>query len=340
MINASGGPVGERVDYWRSVLRDRLGISARIDPAGAGDFEQSVEVSRLGDVVIAERLGSPFHAKRAACEGSDQVMAVLNVEGHFFIDSPKAGEVCIAPGKILVFPLAEAGNLRFVESTRHIVLSIPSRLLAEQCPEWRDLAAVPLDQSVAPVRMLFDLAQSMLQHSDGLGPHCRSAGGNMLVGLLASALSAQDEGEASQSTRMQGFHLQRIRNYILSHLCDPTLDTPGIAAGVGLSLRYVHRLFAEEPLHLMQWVLEQRLRRCHEAIMAAGTAAVSISQIAYRWGFNDAAHFSRTFRKRFGVSPREVAEQARRTLNPPIVHDQSIDRALSGKAIALQHPYS
>lgn len=315
MIDAAGGPAGERVDYWRGVLRERLGISARIDPIGTDDFTQSVAIDKLGDVVIAERRGSPFHAWRAPCEGNDRVMVTLNLDGHFYIDSHEHGEQALAPGKLLVFPLADAGELRFVEHTRHLVLSIPSHRLAEHCPEWHDLAVTPMDQSAAPVRMLSDLAQSMLQHSDGLGPHCRSAGGDMLISLLASALSARDEGEAAQSTRMQGFHLQRIRNFILTHLCDPTLDAPGIAAGVGLSLRYIHRLFADEPLHLMQWVLEQRLRRCHEALQAHPSGSETISQIAYRWGFNDAAHFSRAFRKRFGLSPRQVVEQTRRSLN-------------------------
>ena len=35
-------------------------------------------------------------------------------------------------------------------------------------------------------------------------------------------------------------------------------------------------------------------------------AARSISEIAVAWGFNDAAHFSRAFRARFGRSPREL----------------------------------
>jgi len=37
-----------------------------------------------------------------------------------------------------------------------------------------------------------------------------------------------------------------------------------------------------------------------------GLAASSVSRIAFSWGFNDAAHFSRAFRARFGCSPREL----------------------------------
>jgi AraC-like DNA-binding protein len=36
---------------------------------------------------------------------------------------------------------------------------------------------------------------------------------------------------------------------------------------------------------------------------------MSITQIAYRWGFNDAAHFSRSFREAYNTSPRNVRKQ-------------------------------
>jgi acetamidase/formamidase len=35
-------------------------------------------------------------------------------------------------------------------------------------------------------------------------------------------------------------------------------------------------------------------------------AQLSISEISFRWGFNDAAHFSRAFREHFGVAPRSL----------------------------------
>jgi AraC-like DNA-binding protein len=35
-----------------------------------------------------------------------------------------------------------------------------------------------------------------------------------------------------------------------------------------------------------------------------------VTDIAFSWGFNDAAHFSRAFRARFGCSPRALRAQA------------------------------
>ncbi len=49
-----------------------------------------------------------------------------------------------------------------------------------------------------------------------------------------------------------------------------------------------------------------RLDRCREELEDRRQRARSITEIAFRWGFNDSAHFSRVFKARFGMSPRAV----------------------------------
>lgn len=323
VIDAAGGRVDERVDYWRQLVLDRFGVIARFDPIEDDQFEQSMAVDRVGDVVIGERRGSPFKVSQFSGD-NDLIAACLTLSGQCEWQSGTHNDpVTLGPGSLIVFPLREACQMRFAEPTHHLFQAFPERLLAERNPEWQNQARRPLDRSANPVHMLFDLTQSLLQHGDGLGAPCRNAGGEMLVGLIASALAARDEGEGAASTRMRSFHLQRIRNYVLTHLCDPTLDAARIAEGVGLSVRYLHRLFASEPQHLMQWVMEHRLQRCHTALSSPAGAKLSIAEIAYANGFNDAAHFSRVFQKRFGLCPRDVREKSRtaagasRTTQPP-----------------------
>jgi len=92
-------------------------------------------------------------------------------------------------------------------------------------------------------------------------------------------------------------------------LHNPDLDVKCIAQTVGLSQRYVHRLFSHEPLHLMQWVKAQRLEQCRHALSLDPFR--TISEVAYSWGFNDPAHFSKAFRKHFGFCPSEMQRQGR-----------------------------
>jgi AraC-like DNA-binding protein len=52
-------------------------------------------------------------------------------------------------------------------------------------------------------------------------------------------------------------------------------------------------------------VLEQRLARSARELSRAQSAHLTVTQIAFASGFADAAHFSRAFRRRYGVSPRD-----------------------------------
>ena len=52
--------------------------------------------------------------------------------------------------------------------------------------------------------------------------------------------------------------------------------------------------------------------RCRDALVDPAFRHTSVSEIAYEWGFNDAAHFSRTFKVRFGVSPRGLRHHGNR----------------------------
>ena len=53
---------------------------------------------------------------------------------------------------------------------------------------------------------------------------------------------------------------------------------------------------------LAEWIMFQRLDRASRAL-AAGEG--TIAAVAHRYGFADATHFSRRFRERNGVTPRE-----------------------------------
>ena len=92
--------------------------------------------------------------------------------------------------------------------------------------------------------------------------------------------------------------------FALRNLRDPYLDTHVIAKGVGHSVRHLHELFASEPDTLMRWIRSERLKRIKDELADPAVVERPIATIAYDWGFREPAHFSRTFRAAYGVSPR------------------------------------
>jgi AraC-like DNA-binding protein len=104
--------------------------------------------------------------------------------------------------------------------------------------------------------------------------------------------------------------LLRAKQCIADHLHRPELDTAYLSAALGLSVRYLNKLFEAEQTSLMRYVWGKRLEQCASQLNEIRSAHLSISTIALRWGFNDSSHFSRLFSAKYKKSPREFRAQA------------------------------
>ncbi|WP_237332824.1 helix-turn-helix transcriptional regulator [Zobellella iuensis] len=97
----------------------------------------------------------------------------------------------------------------------------------------------------------------------------------------------------------------------MSELVPPALDTrlrehdgvevtpvfPSVTPGI--STRYLHKLFQGQEFSVGQWIRELRLQGA-EADIRRGGPGRTLADIAYKWGFNDQAHFCRSFKTRCG----------------------------------------
>jgi AraC-like DNA-binding protein len=74
--------------------------------------------------------------------------------------------------------------------------------------------------------------------------------------------------------------------------------------------RYLHKVFSEDGETLNQYIWTRRLELCRAHLGRPDLSAKSITEIAFGCGFSNAAHFSRSFRARFGESPRAYRRSA------------------------------
>jgi AraC-like DNA-binding protein len=95
---------------------------------------------------------------------------------------------------------------------------------------------------------------------------------------------------------------ERIRVFIEKRLDDTDLSPSTIARVHSISVRYLHLLFSERGATVGGWVRSRRLARCRVALTDVRKDQ-TITEIALKWGFSDAAHFSRSFKAAFGISP-------------------------------------
>jgi len=101
-----------------------------------------------------------------------------------------------------------------------------------------------------------------------------------------------------------------VIQYIEQNLRDPELSSASIAAGLRLSPRYLRTIFSAGGEKISAYVLRRRLEECARQMRNPAWSGHTLTEIAFSWGFNSAAHFTRTFHDQYGVAPREYRKAA------------------------------
>ena len=95
-----------------------------------------------------------------------------------------------------------------------------------------------------------------------------------------------------------------------ARLADPGLSPDMVATAHHVSPRYLYKLFEGEETGVAGWIRERRLERCRRDLLDPALSELPVSAIAFRWGFADAAHFTRVFRTAYGHPPGEYRRLA------------------------------
>ena len=206
----------------------------------------------------------------------------------------------------------EAGDLFMVDPARPFSIEtgeivtqsvyMEPEALRSIVPDLDSLTARAIKGSEGPGAMFKGLLDVMFAQADSLQEPAADRIADALPFVLSAALAGQGE---PAPTRVRAMHRQHILRYLRDNLRNHELDANLVARGVNLSTRYIYELFEEDGQPLMKWIWSTRLERCRNDLAARGLDARTIGEIAYYWGFNDVAHFSRSFRQRYGQSPRE-----------------------------------
>jgi AraC-like DNA-binding protein len=127
-----------------------------------------------------------------------------------------------------------------------------------------------------------------------------------LVALAMSSNNVADQAAPQRTTR--SLMLQRVLYYIRDNLADPTMTPTSISLAHGISVRYLSMVFEGLGMSVDRTIWQQRLERCARELADPAKRFVTITDIAFSWGFSDSAHFSRSFKTAFGTSPREYRQ--------------------------------
>ena len=224
----------------------------------------------------------------------------LQIEGMSIVRQ-RGTEARAVPGDLFVVDACKPFQ---VETTKVVLKSIylDADVLREAFPGVDHCTAVTVSTrhgtgriARAAIEELFDPACEIDEESvvriAGMLPHALSVAFGPYLKSLAPR--SRDDHHRGQS-----------RNSLCATCVIPAWAPTSSRRGVGLSVRHLHELFVSEPDTLMRWIRAERLRRIKDELGDPALDERPIAIIAYDWGFREAAHFSRTFRTAYGISPR------------------------------------
>jgi AraC-like DNA-binding protein len=293
-------PRKERLDQWRRVTG--LFATAPEDESFEGHFRAgAVGAVRMFSVAANEHrvVGAPHQidqSRRFAFKLLFQQAGSLRIEQDGQrLDLPQ-GHWCIYNRAL---PYVTQSS----DDCRQVGLLIPHRRLSAG---WFDVESHLLASFSAASgvgRVLHDSAMAAMSGIEGFSGRSGEGLSDALCDLVRLALLEHGHG-AVQRSSMADLR-ERARLHIEQNLDDPDLTITKIAQAMGCSKRYVHKAFNETDTTVSKLIWILRVERCRRELQRCDIPGVSITEICYSWGFNDSHHFSRLFKSRFGLAPRE-----------------------------------
>ncbi|WP_051074104.1 AraC family transcriptional regulator [Rhizobium freirei] len=133
-----------------------------------------------------------------------------------------------------------------------------------------------------------------------------------LVALMLGAHN--DVAEYSAATGgLAAMRLTQIADYVKANLHRRELSLSEIAAQQRVSARYLRSLLESKEMTFSKLVRDMRLEKARHMLTQPQYLFVKISTIAYDCGFGELSNFNHAFRARFGQTPREIREMAKKS---------------------------
>jgi AraC-like DNA-binding protein len=307
LIRTSDLPAKHRHDAWRNIVCDVLGpLDLRIHPDAP--LRGEVEIGQLGPVGVGRvRTSTPHSIHRTQGlihrDNPDLYRVVLAVSG-----SPRLSQddrrTQLRQGEFAIYDFTRPYELAYDSAVRLAVFSFPHELLTLPLDAVAELTALPISAESGAGALAAPLMRRVAMDLETYQPSSAARLSTVVMDLVSTAVAERlDQTPALPADSRRRVLLLRVHAFIEQRLGEIDLDPATIAAAHHISVRYLHRLFESEHTTVAAWIRQRRLERCRAELAAGG--AQPVSAIAARWGLPDSAHFSRLFRRAYGMPPAE-----------------------------------
>jgi AraC family transcriptional regulator, positive regulator of tynA and feaB len=310
---------GERLSFWReAVCRNLNGITCR--SADGQSLDGKLRAVNANDHTVATLRGGEHRAIRThrVRKTLDDEFFILfyQLEGSMGVEVNNR-EFYLNPKEYYLYDSRHTHQLIFEDAFNHIAIRIPRTKLRSR---WHVLSRLGSFKYAADDDPLAALIGGNIQTLAGIATQLSEVQLELAVDNIFELfdVSVRECTSSNSDVRVGSIEALRARAdlYIDNRIADEQLSPNDVARHLGITRRYLDRIFKTSGETVYSHILSKRLKNCACELRSHLGAHLSISEIAYAWGFQTASHFSKCFRREFGISPSDY-----RTL--PITVDQA-----------------
>ena len=296
----TGGSPDDRLAYWTDLIcRHHIRMSCY--PTRLSEFNGQIFVNELGPAQITSASSGATVYRRNAedlIEHESGYILVHLAQGGTTTFETARGDFTVNRGQMICIGTQDTFRMTFSAPAQFVTLRAPRMILDGIAdPDMLDWKIIDGREGIgAMLRAL--LSETAAQSSLSANDQARVL--RIVIDLLGACL----RDRIADATCSDRDRLSRAKRFMLANLADTEMNPETVAEAVGLSVRSLYRLFAQEDTTFMRWLMARRVEASYEAL--AGGQCRDVTDAAFSHGFKDLSHFSRTFRKRYQETPRDV----------------------------------
>ena len=304
----------------RSLLDTASSAIFQILPQPHSDrFEHySITSHKLAKLSIYLSESDPFTVHRRSQDIEDDsafdFLVVVPLQGTAEIEQEKSS-FFVDSDALAIIPGGLPYRLSFPQAGKRLLLRIPFQVFHERVlgRQIRDFG-VHVFSGAGLIQIAIDLLKSLVIQAGNMTETERYTVAEVTLELMAAVLRSDTAIGRNGDSSAQAARMTRILSYLEENYTRHDLTPAAVARANAVSTRHLHNLFQHSDATVTKWIWERRLKAARDDILNPAMAGKSITEIAFGNGFNDSAHFSRSFKSRFDLSPSQLRKKVQQEL--------------------------
>jgi AraC family transcriptional regulator, positive regulator of tynA and feaB len=305
--SADALPPATRASAWNDLYSRQLN-NVEFTPEDRHGFAARLSLGRLGPIQFARMTtnrSSIQRTQRHITPGAPRLYSFLLQARGSSVFNHCGQEARLNEGDFALCDSAAPHDFTVDDESMVIMLRVDAPTLKEHLPTPERFCGLHLRNEVGLTSAMSAMIEKLhWRLESGFTSAYDASVARHLLEMMAMSYAIGFENRADLSAVVKGRQSQVIR-YIEDHLRDPKLSPASVAAGLRISPRYLRTVFAGTGERVSAYIIRRRLEECAKQIRNPAWAGHTLTEIAFAWGFNSAAHFTRTFHEQFGMTPRD-----------------------------------